>query len=74
MQLTVSIKEKNKIATFLSIINDMDYVEIVNIKEMDEIQIEHRDLLDKRLHKIEKGESSFKSWDLIKKKYEEKAV
>jgi hypothetical protein len=36
--------------------------------------IEHRDLLDKRLQRIEKGETTFKNWDSIKVKYENKAV
>jgi pantothenate kinase len=50
-------------------------VNIVNVKEeLHELPAEHRDLLDKRLQKIENGETTFKNWDLIKKKYENKAV
>ena len=75
MELTVNIKEQSKIAAFLNLIKEMDYVEIVNVKE--ELQVlstEHVDLLDERLRKIDNGETSFKDWDLIKKKYENKAV
>lgn len=74
MQLTLSIKEEKKVAAFLNLLKDMDYVEIVDVKEIDEIPQEHRNLLDKRLQKIELGKSSFKKWDMIKKSYEEKAV
>ncbi len=34
----------------------------------DKFPIEHKVLLKKRLEKMERGESSFKSWDLIKQK------
>ncbi|GEM_PF-973427 len=74
MELTVNIKEQSKIAAFLNLIKEIDYIEIVNVKEeMSELPIEHRDLLDKRLQEIENGKSSFKNWDLIKKKYEDQA-
>lgn len=33
MELTVNIKEQSKIATFLNLIKDIDYIEIVNVKE-----------------------------------------
>jgi hypothetical protein len=49
----------------------MDYIEIVSVKEgSEELPLEHSDLLDKRLLRIKKGETTFKNWDLIKKKYE----
>lgn len=75
MELTVNIKEQSKIAAFLNLIKEIDYIEIVNVKEeLQELPTEHKDLLDKRLQRIENGEMTFKNWDLIKKKYEDKAV
>ena len=75
MELTVNIKEQSKIAAFLNLIKDIDYIEIVSIKEdSPELPVEHRDLLDKRLRSIDNHETAFKDWDLIKKKYENKAV
>lgn len=75
MELTVNIKEQSKIAAFLNLIKEMDYIEIVNVREgSSELPIEHEELLDERLQKIENGETTFKNWDLIKKKYENKVV
>ena len=74
MELTVNIKEQNKLAAFLDLIKDIDYIEIIDVKEEGELPEEHRVLLDKRLHKTDNSESSFKNWDLLKKKYEGKAV
>ncbi len=75
MELTVNIKEKSKVTAFLNLIKEMDYVEIVDIKEeSSDLPIEHKKLLDERLEKIEKEATSFKNWDLIKKKYDNKVV
>lgn len=75
MELTLNIKEQNKIAAFLNLIKEIDYVEIVSVKEeFQELPNEHKELLNKRLQRIENGETTFKNWDLIKKKYEDKAV
>lgn len=75
MELTINIKEQSKVAAFLNLIKEIDYIEIVNVKEeLQELPSEHKDLLDKRLQRIENGETAFKNWDLIKKKYEDKAV
>lgn len=75
MKLTVNIKEQKDISAFLNLIKEIDYVEIVDIKDdVGEPSVEHRDLLDKRLQRIEKGETTFKNWNLIKKKYENKAI
>jgi hypothetical protein len=61
MELTVNIKEKSKIASFLNLIKKMDYIEIVDVKgSTEELPLEHRDLLDKRLLRIKKGETTFK--------------
>lgn len=75
MELTVSIKEQSKIAAFLNLIKKMDYIEIIDVRENSgDLPIEHRDLLDKRLEKIQKNKSTFKDWDLIKEKYEKKSI
>ena len=75
MKITVNIKEQEKIAPFLNFIKEIDYIEVVNLKEeSQELPAEHRDLLDKRLQRLENGETTFKDWDLIKQKYENKAV
>ena len=75
MELTLNIKEQNKIAAFLNLIKEFDYIEIVDVKEdTGELPIEHRKLLEKRIQKIEKGETSFKDWDSIKSKYENRAI
>lgn len=75
MELTVNIKDQAKIAAFLNLIKKMDYVEIVDVKEgSDNLPLEHLDLLDKRLQRIKNGETTFKNWDLIKMKYENKEI
>jgi hypothetical protein len=71
MELTISIKEQSKFAFFIKLLQEFNYVEILDIKEEESsIPIEHKLLLEKRLQKITKNESTFKSWDLIKEKYE----
>ncbi len=75
MELTVSIKEQSKIAAFLNLIRNMDYVDIIDVKEASgELPVEHRDLLEDRLQRIRGGKAEFKKWDLIKQKYENKQV
>ncbi|SHJ19940.1 Putative addiction module component [Tangfeifania diversioriginum] len=75
MELTVNIKDQAKIAAFLNLIKKMDYVEIIDVKEgSDNLPLEHRDLLDKRLERIKNGETTFKNWDSIKMKYENKEI
>ena len=75
MELTVSIKEHSKIAAFLNVVKKLDYIEIVDVRgDIEELPLEHRRLLEKRLQRIEKGITAFKSWDLIKQEYENKAV
>jgi len=69
MELTVSIKEQSKIAAFLKLINDIDYIEVVSIKEdNNELSEEHKHLLDQRLTRIENGETTFVAWEEIKQK------
>ena len=75
MEVTLNIREQSKIAVFLNLIKEIDYIEIVSVKEgLHELPIKHEELLDKRLQRIENGETTFKKWDLIKKKYENKTV
>jgi len=75
MELTISIKDPKDIASFLNLIRKYDYVEIVDVKENDpDLPMEHRILLDERLKRIEDGQTSFKNWDLIKNKYDGKAL
>ncbi len=75
MELTINIKEQSKLAFLIQLLQEFEYVEIVDIKEDETvIPVEHQKLLEKRLKHIEKGETTFRSWDLIKKKYEKKAI
>ena len=75
MELTISIKEQTKLAFFVKLLQEFEYVEIIDIKEDTPLlPNEHRELLKNRLKRIEKGETSFKSWDLIKKKYEKATI
>ena len=75
MELTISIKDPKDIASFLNLIRKYDYVEIVDVKENNpDLPIEHRLLLDERLKRVEDGKTSFKNWDLIKNKYDGKAL
>jgi len=75
MKLTVNIKEQSKVTAFLKLLRDLEYIEIVTVQEEEqELSEEHKQLLDERLKRIENGETSFKDWDRIKKKYENNAV
>ncbi len=73
MELTINIKEQSKIDAFLNLIKEYDYIEIISMNDKHaEIPSEHKRLLKERLKRIEEGKTSFKSWDLVKKKYEGK--
>jgi len=75
MELTINIKEQSKLAFFIKLLQEFNYVEIIDIKEnVESIPIEHKVLLKKRLDRIESGETTFKSWDLIKAKFEKRAI
>ena len=75
MELTINIKDQKDMATLLNIIRKFDYVEIIDIKEdSSDIPIEHKILLDERLKRVEEGKTTFKNWDLVKRKYEGKAI
>jgi len=74
MELTISIKEQKKVPFFLNLLQELDYIEIINSSDdIFSLPIEHKELLEKRIQKVEDGESSFKNWDFIKKKYARKA-
>jgi len=71
MELTITIKEEKKRAFFLKLLHEFDYIEIIDIKEDDTLfPTEHKVLLEERLKRIENDETSFRSWDTIKKRYE----
>ena len=75
MELTINIKEQKYIASFLNLIRQFDYVEIIDVKEDNsDTPVEHKILLDERLKRVEEGKITYKNWDLLKKKYEEKGV
>jgi hypothetical protein len=75
MELTINIKDQKDIASFLNLIRKFDYVEIVDVKENNsDLPIEHKILLDERFKRVENGTTSFKNWDLVKRKYEGKAI
>ena len=45
MEFTVNIKEQKNIAAFLNLIREIDYIEIVNVKEdKGEFPAEHKDV------------------------------
>ena len=101
MKLTINIKDKSKIDFFMNLLEELSFVEIIEIdgqvityenndinntvediqqkyeitestKEMSENTIpeEHKKILNERLERIAKEETSFKSWVNIKQKYE----
>lgn len=75
MELTINIKEQKYIASFLNLISQFDYVEIIDVKEDNsETPVEHKILLDERLKRVEEGKITYKNWDLLKKKYEGKGI
>ncbi len=75
MELTINIKDKKQVASFIDHLRQFDYVEIIDVNEDNfEIPIEHKKLLDERLKLVEEGKVTYKSWDLIRLKYEKKGV
>ena len=74
MQLTINITEKDKNSFFINLLQELDFIEILDIKEdITYFPKEHK-VLEERLKKIVSGETKFKSWDIIKKKYENRAI
>jgi hypothetical protein len=75
MELTINIKDPKDMASFLNLIQKFDYVEVIDVKEdTPDIPIEHRILPDARLKRVEEGKTTFKNWDLVKRKYEGKVL
>ncbi len=75
MELTISITEQTKFDFFIKLLREFQFIQILDIKEeTSTFPIEHKQLIDKRLQRIDKGETIFKSWDLIKKKYEKSTL
>jgi hypothetical protein len=75
MELTINIKDQKRIASFLNLIRKFDYIEIVDVNEgSSDLPLEHKMLLDERLKRIEEGKTSYKNWDLVKRKYERKVI
>jgi len=75
MHLTINIKEQQKTAFILSLLQEFDYIEITDMQDdTPNLPDEHKTLLDERLARIERGETSFRSWDIIKQRYEKKAI
>ena len=75
MELTINIKEQQKIAFFLNLLRELDFIEIMDIKEEETpFPKEHKELLEERLEMIANGKTTFRSWDKIKQKYEKRSV
>jgi hypothetical protein len=75
MELTISIKGQKNISEFLNLIRTFEYIEIIDVKEeASDLPFEHLELLDKRLQKVEEGKTSYQKWDVVKKKYEDRAL
>ena len=71
MELTINIKDQKDVTTFLNLIRKFDYVEVIDIKDDSyDIPVEHKILLDERLKRVEEGKTTFKNWDLVKRKYD----
>ncbi|MBN2890676.1 MAG: addiction module protein [Bacteroidales bacterium] len=62
MQLTINIKEENKVNFILELIKSFDYIDILK----DDFTTEQKAEIDRRLDLIEKGETKLHSWDEIK--------
>lgn len=74
-ETTINIKGQMNISSFLNLIRNFDYVEILDVEEDNAVlPIEHKVLLDERLKRIENDKTSFKNWDLVKRKYEGKTI
>ena len=75
MQLTINIKEEEKSSFFINLLQELDFIEILDINEDEEFfPKEHKILLEERLEKIVSGKTKFNNWDVIKKRYENRAI
>lgn len=75
MELTINIKDNKYITSFLNLLRKFDYIEIIDVKEDSyDIPEEHKMLLDERLKMVEEGKTSFRDWEMVKKKYEGRTI
>lgn len=63
MQLTLNIKDENKVNFVLELIKSFDYIDIIQ----EELSPEQKKEIDRRLKLIENGETNFHSWEDVKK-------
>ena len=66
MELTIKIKEKNKIDFILELMQSFDYVDIMNKSNLSEFTTEQQLEIDRRIKKLENNESKLYSWDKVK--------
>ena len=66
MELTINIKKSNKINFILELINSFEYIDIINKPDLMQFTTEQQVEIEKRLRKIENGESKLYSWEEVK--------
>ncbi len=67
MEITINIKENNKINFILELMQSFDYIDILNKPDLSEFTTKQQLEIDRRLIKIENNESKLYSWNEIKK-------
>lgn len=72
MELTLRITDMQRLTFLIEVLQALQYVEIVSMKEdqNSEIPESHKKLLNERIERIENGQTTFRSWNEIKQKYE----
>ena len=66
MELTINIKETNKINFILELMQSFDYIDILNKPDSLEFTTEQQLEIDIRLNKLENNESKLYSWNEVK--------
>ncbi len=66
MELTIDIKEANKVNFILELMQSFDYIDILNKPDLSEYTIEQQLEIDRRLLKLDNNESKFYSWHEVK--------
>ena len=66
MELTINIKEKNKINFILELMQSFDYIDILNKTEDAMFSNEQQVEITRRLKKLKNGESKLYSWEEVK--------
>lgn len=74
MEVTLKITNNQKIDFFLELVNSLNFVDFINISPSNDVPQEHIEIIKQRILKKRNGKSTFKSWDEIKKKYEEEFI